>query len=137
MIVMIGAGHFYVIEQQSAATPSGLGDKQDTTGFTAAPSCCLLLKAHEIDTGSRVGGITITAGAIAGTEDFLGLGSLSSNMPIATSVAMTAPDATNGRGKFTLSDGSSFNYYVVNSSKFHFMSNSRSGPLEIVQPETQ
>src|SRR5260370_6029250 len=136
-ITMIDDSHFYVIEQDFFATASGLGEKQDTTAFTAAPSGSFVFKAHEIDTSSRVGGITITAGAIAGTEDFLGLGSLSSNMPIATSVAMTAPDATNGRGKFTLSDGSSFNYYVVNSSKFHFMSNSSSGSLEIGQAETQ
>jgi len=136
-ITMIDDSHFYIIEQDFFATASGFGEKQDTTAFTAAPSGSFVFKAHEIDTSSRVGGITITAGAIAGTEDFLSLGSPSSNMPVTTSVAMTAPDATNGRGKFTLSDGSSFNYYVVNSSKFHFMSNSSSGSLEIGQAEAQ
>src|SRR5260370_5996800 len=81
--------------------------------------------------------MTMTAGGIAGSEDFLSLGSPSSKMPVTTSVAMTAPDATNGRGKFTLTDGSSFNYYVVNSGKFYIMSNSASGSLEIGQEETQ
>src|SRR5208337_3084010 len=61
---------------------------------------------------------------------------LSSSNAVATSVAMSAPDS-NGRGNFTLTDGSSFNYYVVNSSKFHFMSNSASGSLEIGQAEAQ
>src|SRR5713226_3067206 len=136
-ITMIDDSHFYIIEQDFFATASGFGEKQDTTAFTAAPSGSFVFKAHEIDTSSRVGGITITAGAIAGTEDFLSLGSPSSNMPIATSVAMTAPDATNGRGKFTLTDGSSFNYYVVNSGKFYIMSNSASGSLEIGQVEMQ
>ncbi len=136
-ITMIDDSHFYVIEQDFFATASGLGEKQDTTAFTAAPSGSFVFKAHEIDTSSRVGGITITAGAIAGTEDFLSLGSPSSNMPVTTSVAMTAPDATNGRGKFTLTDGSSFNYYVVNSGKFYIMSNSASGSLEIGQAEAQ
>src|SRR5260370_17911601 len=56
---------------------------------------------------------------------------------IATSVSMTAPDATNGRGTFTLTDASSFNYYVVNSGKFYIMSNSTSGSLEIGQAEAQ
>ena len=56
---------------------------------------------------------------------------------IATSVSMTAPDATNGRGTFTLTDGSSFNYYVANSGKFYIMSNSSSGSLEIGQAEMQ
>ena len=43
---------------------------QDTTAFTAAPSGTFVFKAHNIETSSRVGGITITAGAISGTEDF-------------------------------------------------------------------
>jgi hypothetical protein len=136
-ITMIDDKHFYIIEQDIFETASGFGEMQDTTAFTAAPSGTFVFKAHAIDTSSRVGGITITAGAIAGTEDLLTLGSLSSNTPITTSVAMSAPDATNGRGTFTLTDGSSFNYYVVNSGKFYIMSNSTSGSLEIGQAEVQ
>jgi len=135
-ITMIDDSHFYIIEQDFFATASGFGEKQDTTAFTAAPSGTFVFKAHEIDTSSRVGGITITAGVVAGTEDLLSLGSLSSNMPITTSAAMTVPDA-NGRGTFTLTDGSSFHYYVVNSGKFYIMSNSASGSLEIGQAEMQ
>jgi hypothetical protein len=136
-ITMIDDSHFYIIEQDLFATASGLGEKQDTTAFTAAPSGTFVFKAHNLGISSRVGGITITAGAIAGIEDFLSLGSASSNMPITTSVAMNPPDATNGNGKFTLSDGSSFNYYIVNSGKFYIMSNSASGSLEIGQAELQ
>ena len=138
-ITMIDDQHFYIIEQDFFATASGFGEIQDTTAFTAAPSGTFVFKAHNIDTSSRVGGITIAAGAISGTEDRLNLGSQSSSNVIATSVAMTAPDS-NGRGKFTVSDGistDSFNYYIVNSSKFHFMSNSSSGSLEIGQAEAQ
>jgi hypothetical protein len=135
-ITMIDDSHFYIIERDFFATASGFGEKQDTTAFTAAPSGTFVFKAHEIDTSSRVGGITITAGVVAGTEDLLSLGSLSSNMPITTSAAMTLPDA-NGRGTFTLTDGSSFHYYVVNSGKFYIMSNSASGSLEIGQAELQ
>jgi hypothetical protein len=136
-ITMIDDSHFYIIEQDAFETASGFGEIQDTTAFTAAPSGAFVFKAHEVDTSSRVGGITITAGAIAGTEDFLSLGLLSTNQAIATSVSMTAPDATNGRGTFSLTDGSSFNYYVVNSGKFYIMSNSASGSLEIGQAEMQ
>jgi hypothetical protein len=135
-ITMIDDRHFYIIEQDVFETASGFGEMQDTTAFTAAPSGAFVFKAHEIDTSSRVGGITITAGAIAGTEDFLSLGFLSSNMPITTSSVMTVPDS-NGRGKFTLTDGSSFNYYIVNSGKFYIMSNSSGGSLEIGQAEMQ
>ena len=137
-ITMIDDQHFYIIEQDLFATASGFGEMQDTTAFTAAPSGNFVFKAHEIDTSSKVGGITITAGAISGTEDLLLLGSLSSSNPVTTTVTMTAPDS-NGRGTFKWSDGisvSSFNYYVVNSSKFHFMSNS-AGSLEIGQAEAQ
>lgn len=144
-ITMIDDQHFYIIEQDVFETASGFGEMQDTTAFTAAPSGTFVFKAHDtrsrlvettITTSSRVGGITITSGVISGTEDLLTLGLLSSSNPIATSAALTAPDA-NGRGQFTLTDGSSFNYYIVNSSKFHFMSNSSSGSLEIGQAEAQ
>ncbi len=135
-ITMIDDSHFYIIEQDGFATASGFGEMQDTAAFTAPPSGAFVFKAHNIDTSSRVGGITITAGAIAGTEDLLTLGLLSSSNAVATAVAMSAPDS-NGRGTFSLTDGSSFNYYVVNSSKFHFMSNSASGSLEIGQAEAQ
>ena len=136
-ITMIDDSHFYVIEQDVFATASGYGEKQDTTQFTAAPSGTFVFKAHDIDTSSRVGGVTIASGAINGTEDLLTLGLLSSPQAIASSVSMSAPDATNGSGTFQLNDGSSFKYYVVNAGKFHFMSNSTSGSLEIGQAEKQ
>jgi hypothetical protein len=134
-ITMIDDSHFYVIEQDVFATASGFGEKQDTTAFTAAPSGNFVFKAHNLTTSSRVGGITISGGAINGTEDFLSLGTLSLSLPISTSVAMSAPNSTTGSGTFALSDGTSFKYYVVNSSKFHFMSST--GSLEIGQAEMQ
>jgi hypothetical protein len=134
-ITLIDDSHFYVIEQDVFATASGFGEKQDTTAFTAAPSGNFVFKAHNLSTSSRVGGITISGGTIDGTEDFLGLGTLSLSRSIATSVAMSAPNSATGRGTFTLNDGTSFNYYVVNSSKFHLMSST--GSLEIGQAEAQ
>jgi hypothetical protein len=133
-ITMIDDSHFYVIEQDTFATASGFGEKQDTTQFAAAPSGTFVFKAHNLQASSRVGGITITSGAISGTEDLLNLGALSSSVAITSSVAMTAPDS-NGRGTFKLSDGTLFDYYVVNASKFHIMSSS--GTLEIGQAEAQ
>ncbi len=135
-ITMIDDSHFYVIQQDNFATASGFGEKQDTTAFSAAPSGTFIFKAHNISSSSRVGGVTITGGAISGTEDLLTLGLLSSSKPIAGSFSATPPDS-NGRSTFTLDDGSSFNYYVVSSGKFHFMSNSTSGSLEIGQAEKQ
>lgn len=133
-ITMIDDSHFYVIEQDLFATASGFGEMQDKTAFTAPPSGNFVFKAHNLDTSSRVGGITITGGAITGSEDLLILGFSPTEPPITGT--MSTPDS-NGRGTFTLNDGTLFkySYYVVDVSKFHFMSNS--GTLEIGQAETQ
>jgi hypothetical protein len=138
-ITMIDDGHFYVMEQDGGATSSGYGELQGTTAFTAPPSGNYVFKSHKVtaiavNPSARVGGITIAAGAISGTEDLLDLGTQSTSVAVSSSVAMTAPN-TNGEGSFTLSDGTSFNYYVVNSSKFHFMANN--GSLEIGMAEAQ
>ncbi len=134
-VTLIDDSHFYLIEEDTFATSSGYGQMQDTTAFTAAPSGTFVFKAHNVDTSSRVGGITITGGAISGTEDFLIPGSLLQNQTVTSAVAMSAPSSTTGRGTFTLTDGSSFGYYVVNSTEFYFMSNATS--LEIGQAEAQ
>ena len=133
-ITMIDDGHFYMMEQDSGATSSGYGELQDTTAFTAPPSGNYVFKSHSLGVRSRVGGITITGGAITGTEDLLDIGMVATSVGITSSVAMTAPD-TSGRGTFTLSDGTAFFYYVVNSGKFHFMSNT--GTPEIGMAEAQ
>jgi hypothetical protein len=134
-ITLIDDSHFYLIEGDNFATSSGYGQLQDTTAFTAAPSGTFVFKAHNVDTSSRIGGITITGGVISGTEDLLFPGSLLQSQPVASSAAMNTPNSTTGRGTFTLADGSSFGYYVVNSAEFYFMSNASS--LEIGQAEAQ
>jgi hypothetical protein len=133
-ITFIDVSHFYVIEWDTFATASGFGEKQDTTKFTAAPSGNFVFKAHNINTSSRVGGVAITGGVIAGNEDLLSFGLVSSSQPVASSVSMTTP-GSNGRGTFTLADGSAFNYYIANENKFYLMSNL--GSLEIGQAEMQ
>jgi hypothetical protein len=133
-ITMIDDSHFYVIQQDNFATASGFGEKQDTAAFSAAPSGTFVFKAHDINSTSRIGRVAIASGAISGDEDLLSLGFLSSTESIASTVSMNVPDA-NGRGTFTLDDGSSFNYYVVSAGKFDFMSNTSS--LEIGQAEEQ
>jgi hypothetical protein len=131
---MIDDSHFYVMEQDSGATSSGYGELQDTTAFTAPPTGQFVFKSHNLNLSSRVGSITITGGAISGTEDFLNLGTTAFSASVTSSVGMTTPDS-NGRGSFTLTDGSSLNYYVVNANKFHFMANN--GSLEIGMAEAQ
>jgi hypothetical protein len=138
-ITMIDDSHFYDIEQDIFATASGFGEKQDTSAFGTVPSGTFVFKAHNLGTSSRVGSLTVTSGNISGLEDFLTLGSaLPPGSPTAiTGSFTTAPDG-NGRGQFTLSDGTSFAYYVVNSSKFHFLDFSNAGAtLEIGLAEKQ
>src|SRR5208282_74157 len=83
-ITLIDNNHFYLIEQDTFATSSGFGQLQDTTAFSAAPSGAFVFTAHNIDTSSRVGGITIAGGAVSGSEDFLSLGVLAASQAVAT-----------------------------------------------------
>jgi hypothetical protein len=134
-ITLIDDSHFYLIEEDTGATSSGYGQMQDTTAFTAAPLGTFVFKAHNLDTSSRVGGITIVGGVIGGTEDLLNAGFSATSEPVNSAVSMSLPDPTTGRGTFSLTDGTSFGYYVVNSTEFYFMSNTTS--LEIGQAEAQ
>lgn len=133
-ITMIDDSHFYLIEGDTYATSSGYGVIQTATPpFSPnTPSGTFAFKAHNSGVSSRVGAITITAGSISGSEDLIVIGSAPASLTLTGS--MTAPDS-NGRGSFTLNDGSSFNYYVVSPSEFYFMSNSSS--LEVGQAEAQ
>jgi hypothetical protein len=133
-ITMIDDSHFYVMEQDAFATSSGYGQLQDTTAFAGPPSGTFVFKAHRQSGSSRVGDMTIAAGAISGTEDLLDSGITSTSAAISSSVGMTTPNSS-GEGTFTLSDSTSFNYYVVNANKFDFMSNT--GSLEIGTAELQ
>ena len=60
-----------------AQRPYGYGQIQDTGAFSAAPSGTFVFKAHNFDTSSRVGEMTIASGVISGTEDLLAAGILS------------------------------------------------------------
>ncbi len=95
-ITLIDDSHFYLIEEDNFATSSGYGQMQDTTAFAAAPSGTFVFKGHNVDTNARVGAITITNGAISGTEDFLAAGLLSTTQSVASAVPMNAPASATG-----------------------------------------
>ncbi len=135
-ITMIDDSHFYIIEQDLFATASGFGEKQDTTAFAAVPTGNFVFKAHNLSISSRVGGISVTAGAISGNEDRLNLGSQSINEAISGSFS-TPPDA-NGRGSLSFLDSggtSNFFYFVVGAGNIRLLSNA--GFLEVGQAEAQ
>ncbi len=131
-ITMIDDSHFYVVEQDGGATSSGYGELQATS--PSMPSGTYVFKSHQQSSSSRVGRMNIAGGVISGTEDLLDIGITASSVAISSSAGLSAPDA-NGRGSFTLSDGTALNYYVVNAGKFDFMSNA--GSLEIGSAEAQ
>ncbi|MFY9559440.1 MAG: hypothetical protein WAQ52_04330 [Terriglobales bacterium] len=124
--------HFYLIEQDLAATGAGSGEKQDTGAFNVIPSGNFTFAGHDLFFSSRVGSLSLNAGVIAGLEDILFSGGSVTSQSFTGTIA--APDA-NGRGQITFSDGSFFFYYVVNSGKFRFLS--FSGSLELGVAETQ
>jgi hypothetical protein len=136
---MIDDSHFYDIELDQFATASGYGELQQTASF-AIPSGNFVFKAHNPNTSSRVGGMTVVGGTISAgaNEDRLNIGSQSVNQSISGSFSSTPETSTLGRGTFTLSDtgtNATFYYYVVNSGKFYLLSSN--GSLEIGQAETQ
>jgi hypothetical protein len=130
-ITMIDVDHFYVIEGDAFATSSGYGILQTST---AAPSGNFVFKAHNLGISSRVGGIAIINSAFTGTEDLLNLGGQYSSQTVSGN--LTAPDS-NGRGTFTLTGSTLFNYYAVSPSEFYFMADAASGSLEIGQADVQ
>ncbi len=139
-ITLIDDTHFYLTEQDTFATGSGSGEKQDTSGFGSIPSGTFAFKMHNLGTTARVGAIGISAGNIAGFEDLLVAGSTiqAQNPPTPiTGLIETPPDA-NGRGQFNV-DGVLLYYYVVSSApssgKFRFLS--RTGSLHTGQAEVQ
>jgi len=130
-ITMIDDNHFYAMEGDTYATSSGYGVLQTSI---AAPSGTFVFKAHNTGFSSRVGAVTLAGANITGNEDLIVLESAPTSSVI--NGGSSAPDS-NGRGTFTLTDGSSFNYYVVSPSEFYFMSNSSAGSLEIGQANVQ
>jgi hypothetical protein len=137
-ITLIDENHFYVIQGDLFATASGTGEKQDTSAFSSVPSGTFVFQAHNLAVDSRVGSMAISGDNINGLEDFLTLGSSLPNSPTAITGSFQAGLDANGRGQFSLSDGSSFACYMVNSSKFHFMFfSTSSSTLEIGQAEKQ
>ena len=130
-ITLLDTSNFYLIEQDFFATGSGSGEKQTATALSTPAN--FIFSAHDLwFSTSRVGSLSVNAGAINGLEDLLvSGGNVTSPSFIGT---MAAPDA-NGRGQITLSDGSLFFYYVVNSGKFRFLASD--GTLELGIAEAQ
>jgi hypothetical protein len=137
-ITMMDDSHFHVIQGDFFATASGSGEKQDKSSFAAIPTQTFVFQGHNLGISSRAGSMTISGGNINAVEDFLTLGSMLPQSPNALTGSFAPTIDANGRGTFTLSDGSTFAYYMVNSAKFRFMFfNGGSSTLEIGQAEKQ
>jgi hypothetical protein len=138
-ITMIDDSHFYAIEQDSFATGSGYGEKQDTTQFSTPPAGTFIFKSHNLGVNSRVGMFNISRGAVSGLEDIDSFSTGVQSFAITNVAGMSAPDS-NGRGHFKISDGTganlTFNYYVVGANRFRFLSAAQSS-LEVGDADTQ
>jgi hypothetical protein len=137
-ITMIDDSHFHVIQGDSFATASGSGEKQDKSSFTSLPTQTFVMQSHNLSVSSRVGSVAISGVNMSALQDFLTLGSTLPDLPAALTGVFAPTIDANGRGTFSLSDGSTFAFYMVNSSKFHYMFFSDAGStLEIGQAEKQ
>ncbi len=137
-ITLTDTSHFYLIQQDQFATAAGSGEQQTTSAFNAVPTDTFIFQAREAIqdfafASARVGSLAFNGGAISGLEDvLLAFGNVNPKVPFTGTVG--APD-TSGLGQITLSDGSTFRYYVVSSNKFRFLSTS--GSLELGVAEKQ
>jgi hypothetical protein len=139
-IVFTDSSHFYMIEQDSFATGTGSGEKQDTSAFNVTPSGDFVFQARTAQDNTnnrsgRVGSMALAGGAITGLEDKLAVfGNVDPLVPF-TGAVPTAPDST-GLGEIILSDGTSFRYYVVNAGKFRLLSTTGSLELGVAEAQT-
>ena len=106
-----------LISGVASVTGSGVALKQDSTALSTLPSGNFAFGWHTVSTtqGSAaiVGAFSVTSGAVAGSEDVLQAGTLTSHM---LSGIFNAPDVSGlGTGTLTneLSITSPFNYYIV------------------------
>ena len=137
---LITDSKLYLIEADSFANGSGVAERQDSTAFSAAPSGTFTFRTHSSSASGgsvgSVGTLTVTAGAITGTEDVLRASALLS--PTLTG-SISAPN-TSGRGTMSLTDStgstSGYIYYVVNASTFNLLE-SDAGPLGSGRAEKQ
>jgi hypothetical protein len=124
-ITLTGAGTMYVMDADVNANSAGTAYQQDPTALSVTPSGTFVFRTHVTTTGVSLGGskatvglMTWAAGAITGEEDVLLGGSVLANggslsPPTAfTSVSVAAPDST-GTGNIQLSDGTQYNYYII------------------------
>jgi hypothetical protein len=134
-ITIAPGGKVYVIEFDQTASGAGQAVQQNPSALTSIPTGTYVFRLHSYQPSvpspgsvSAVGSMTMNGTLIAGKEDVVRLGTLSS---VAITGALTAPDDT-GRGTLTFSDSDEFvshyTYYVVDGDTLNFLETD-SGPL--------
>ena len=118
-ITLTSSSSVYMDSVDTNLVGAGIADKQNTSDFASIPQGSFVFKIHNSTasaTNGSVGLMTVTGGAISGTEDVNDGSIVSASLPL-VSGTLNLPDATTGRGtgSFTDTNGitSTFNYYVV------------------------
>lgn len=140
-ITLVSSSQVYLDSVDVNLVGAGVADKQTTSAFASIPQGNFVFKMHNIgaSTTGSVGLMTVTGGAISGTEDVNDGTAVSTSLPI-VSGTLNLPDATTGRGtgSFTDNNGitSTFNYYVVDSNNLRFFATT-SGATGVGRAELQ
>jgi hypothetical protein len=140
-VTLVSSSKVYLIEGDGALNASGVAEKQDSSAISTVPGGAFAFRIHSLNglqlPAGNVGEMTITNGAISGSEDVNQNGSFTSLT--LTGGSFTNPDAT-GRGQVSITDSSpnttGLIYYIVDANNIRFLS-SDTGILGIGRAEKQ
>jgi len=138
-LTLVSSSKFYMIvtsasnvQSSTVASGAGVGEKQDTSVFSAPPNGTFVFRQHTISSAqgasSNVGVFTSGGGILTGSEDLNHGGSFST---LTLTGLLNSPDGF-GRASGTMTDSnnvtSTFVYYIVNANNIRFFSTDAGSP---------
>jgi hypothetical protein len=137
-ITLVSGNEFYLTESDNTFVAAGRAEAQITSAVTAIPSGPFVFRLHTntISTGSAalVGAITVSGGAVTGSDDVIRGAAFDNNTGAALTLTGTFGAPTNGRGVGSITDSASvtnnFIYYILDSNHI-FLMDSDTGTIGI------
>jgi hypothetical protein len=128
---LVNSSQVYLIEADATASAAGIAELQSTSALSTVPSGTFTFRMHPLNlissqSSSMAGVMTISGGAVSGSEDVLRSSTFDNNTrsPLTiTGGTFNAP--SNGRGMGSITDSSNvtstFIYYMVDANHLRFL----------------
>jgi hypothetical protein len=140
-ITLTSSSGVYLVSTDFNLVGGGIAEKQNASAFASIPQGNFIFKMHNINANATVGSVgllTVSGGAISGSED-VNDGTSVSALSI-NSGTLNLPDSVSGRGTGSITDSngltSTFDYYVVDANNLRFFS-TNSGTAGVGRAELQ